>query len=82
MIWRFKKHINILSLFSLSAQIQIVLLVILLLAIGDFVIGTFIPVDAKRTFSGLSNVDLEGYTSYSGTHTYIHTYYTSWLPTV
>ena len=51
----------------ISVQIQIVLLVILLLAIGDFVIGTFIPVATKRVFPGLSNVDLEGYTSYSGT---------------
>lgn len=29
-------------------QAQIVLLVILILAIGDFVIGTFIPLDSKK----------------------------------
>lgn len=29
-------------------QAQIVLLVILVLAIGDFVIGTFIPLDSKK----------------------------------
>ena len=49
----------------ISVQIQIVLLVILLLAIGDCVIGTFVSVDTKRVFH--SSVDLKGYTSYSGT---------------
>lgn len=29
-------------------QAQIVLLVILIIAIGDFVIGTFIPLDSKK----------------------------------
>lgn len=50
-------------------QIQIVLLFILLLAIGDFVIGTFIPVEAKESI--VANIDLQGYTFYSGRHLHI-----------
>lgn len=50
-------------------QIQIVLLFILLLAIGDFVIGTFIPVEAKESI--VANIDLQGYTFYSGRQLHI-----------
>lgn len=50
----------------LCPQIQIVLLIILLFAIGDFVIGTLIPVRAKGNI--VANIDLQGYTFYSGKH--------------